>query len=95
MILITGATGTNGRFVVQALLEAGARVRAMVQDPAKGADLAQRGAELAAADFDKPETRAAAPALSAACCSLRSISDSSSGKDALSKLHKRPAFAIW
>src|SRR5215813_13590146 len=60
MILVTGATGTNGRFVAQALLETGARVRAMIQVPAKAADLERNGAELVAADFDKPETLAAA-----------------------------------
>jgi uncharacterized protein YbjT (DUF2867 family) len=56
MILVTGATGTNGRLVVQLLLGAGAAVRAMVQSTAKAADLAQAGAQLVAADFDKPET---------------------------------------
>src|SRR5262249_20613446 len=60
MILITGATGTNGRFVVQALLEAAATVRRVVQNAARGAGRAERGAELAAADFDQPETLAAA-----------------------------------
>src|SRR5499426_1141404 len=56
MILVTGATGTNGRLVVQALLAAGARVRAMVQDSSRAADLARTGAELAVADFDRAET---------------------------------------
>src|SRR5262249_3706384 len=56
MILVTGATGTNGRLVVQALLAAGARVRAMVQDSSRAADLARAGAELAVADFDRAET---------------------------------------
>ena len=56
MILVTGATGTNGRLVVQALLAAGAPVRAMVQDSARAADLARLGAELAVADFDRPDT---------------------------------------
>jgi uncharacterized protein YbjT (DUF2867 family) len=56
MILITGATGTNGSLVVQALLRARAPVRAMVQNPTKAADLRQAGAELVVADFDKPET---------------------------------------
>ena len=35
MILVTGATVTNGRLIVKALLQAGAPVRAMVQDPAR------------------------------------------------------------
>jgi uncharacterized protein YbjT (DUF2867 family) len=60
MILVTGATGTNGRLVVQVLLAAGARVRAMVQDPSRAADLQRAGAELAGADFDRPETLDAA-----------------------------------
>src|SRR5262245_31775449 len=60
MILVTGATGTNGRLVVQALLTAGARVRALVQDPSRAADLARAGAELVVADFDRPDTLDAA-----------------------------------
>lgn len=60
MILVTGATGTNGRLVVQLLLRAGAAVRAMVQSTAKAADLAQAGAQVVAADFDSPETLRAA-----------------------------------
>jgi uncharacterized protein YbjT (DUF2867 family) len=60
MILITGATGTNGRLVVQALLGAGARVRAMVQDRSRAADLERAGAELAVGDFDRPDTLDAA-----------------------------------
>jgi uncharacterized protein YbjT (DUF2867 family) len=51
-----GATGTNGRLVVKALLQAGAPVRAMVQDPTRAADLRQAGAELVVADFDRPHT---------------------------------------
>src|SRR5262245_43377708 len=60
MILVTGATGTNGRVAVQLLLRAGAAVRAMVQDTAKAADLAQAGAQVVAADFDIPEMLRAA-----------------------------------
>jgi uncharacterized protein YbjT (DUF2867 family) len=56
MILVSGATGTNGRLVVQLLLRAGAAVRAMVQSTAKAGDLAQAGAQVVAADFEKPET---------------------------------------
>jgi uncharacterized protein YbjT (DUF2867 family) len=52
MILITGATGTNGRLVVHALLKAGRPVRAMVQDPARADDLQRAGAHLVSADFD-------------------------------------------
>src|SRR5262245_42589064 len=56
MILVTGATGTNGRLVVQELLRAGAPVRAMVQDLAKAADLQRAGAQLVVGDFDRPDT---------------------------------------
>ena len=56
MILVTGATGTNGRLIVKALLQAGVPVRAMVQDPTRAADLRQDGAELVVADFDRPHT---------------------------------------
>jgi uncharacterized protein YbjT (DUF2867 family) len=58
MILVTGATGTNGRLVVEALLQAGTSVRAMVQDPTRAVDLRQAGADLVVADFDKPDTLA-------------------------------------
>jgi len=60
MILITGATGTNGRLVVEALLAGGARVRAMVQDPSRAAPLHRAGAELVVADFDRADTLDAA-----------------------------------
>jgi uncharacterized protein YbjT (DUF2867 family) len=55
MILITGATGTNGHLVVEALLQAGVSFRAMVQNASKATDL-QRERNLVVADFDKPET---------------------------------------
>src|SRR5215813_3639354 len=60
MILVTGATGTNGRLVAHALLRAGHPVRAMVQDPAAAGDLQQAGARLVAGDFDRDETLDAA-----------------------------------
>lgn len=61
-VLVTGATGTQGTSVVNALLEGGHRVRALVRDPAsKGAAaLAARGVELARGDFDHPDTITAA-----------------------------------
>jgi len=61
MILVTGATGTNGRLVVDALLRAGVGVRAMVQSPAKSAGFVEAGAESAVADFDKPATLTGMP----------------------------------
>jgi nucleoside-diphosphate-sugar epimerase len=90
MIFVTGATGTNGRFVVQALRETGARVRAMVQVPAKAADLERSGAELVAGDFDKPErSQRRSPASSAAYCCRRSISAWSSGRAASSRRQEK------
>lgn len=59
-ILITGATGTVGSLTAQALLDAGARVRVAVRDPAKAAALAARGAEVVAFDYDDASTFAAA-----------------------------------
>ena len=56
MILITGATGTNGRLVVQSLLNAGRQVRAMVQDPTRASDLQQAGAQLVRGNFDTGDT---------------------------------------
>jgi len=56
MILVTGATGTNGRLVVQALLRAGQPVRAMVQDLSRAADLERLGAQVVVGDFDRPDS---------------------------------------
>jgi NAD(P)H dehydrogenase (quinone) len=57
-ILVTGATGQLGRLVVQSLL---GRVPAdhivvAVRDPAKAADLAAKGVEVRAANYDQPES---------------------------------------
>jgi NmrA-like family len=73
MILVTGATGTNGRFVVQALLAASVRVRAMVQDSSRAMDLQRAGAELVAADFDQPGTLDAALAGVDGCLLLSAV----------------------
>src|SRR5215470_13034104 len=73
MILVTGATGTNGRLVVELLLRARAAVRAMVQSTAKAADLARAGAEVVAADFDKPATLRAALANVERCLLLSAV----------------------
>lgn len=56
MILVTGATGTNGRLVVRALLDGGTSVRAMVQTGSRADDLERAGAELVVADFDRAES---------------------------------------
>ncbi|GAB2525459.1 SDR family oxidoreductase [Microbacterium petrolearium] len=62
-ILVTGATGHLGRLVVDSLLARGvdpATVRAGARDTAKAADLAARGVQVVALDYDRPETVAAA-----------------------------------
>lgn len=59
-ILVTGATGNTGRAVVDALVERGSRVRAMVRTQADRSKL-RPGVEVAVADFD--DTRAVAAAL--------------------------------
>jgi uncharacterized protein YbjT (DUF2867 family) len=56
MILITGATGNNGRELVRQLVAAGQRVRALVRNPAKAADLKGTDVELAVGDFDQSAT---------------------------------------
>jgi NAD(P)H dehydrogenase (quinone) len=60
MIVVTGATGSLGRLVIDALLEQvpAGEVAAVVRDPAKAADLAARGVELRVADYSQPETLA-------------------------------------
>jgi uncharacterized protein YbjT (DUF2867 family) len=73
MILVTGATGTNGRFVVQALLAASVRVRALVQDSSRATDLQRAGAELVFADFDQPGTLDAALAGVERCLLLSAV----------------------
>lgn len=56
MILVTGATGTNGQELVRQLTAVGQDVRALVRDPAKAAGLRAKNVELVAGDFDQPET---------------------------------------
>jgi NAD(P)H dehydrogenase (quinone) len=55
MLTVTAATGHLGRLVVLGLLDAGvpaAEVVAVVRDPAKAADLADRGVQVRVADYD-------------------------------------------
>ena len=61
-IAVFGATGNQGGSVVNALLDRGATVRALVRDPesAKAQSLAERGVELAAADAADPASLAQA-----------------------------------
>lgn len=53
-VAVTGASGQLGRLVVEALLTAGERPVAIVRDPAKVADLAERGAVVRQASYDDP-----------------------------------------
>src|SRR5436190_1223546 len=59
LILVTGATGTVGREVAQALAKAGHMPRAVVRDPSKAASLSAV-IEIAKADLLQPETLRAA-----------------------------------
>ena len=62
LVAVVGATGQQGGATATALLDAGARVRALVRDPAKPAAraLADRGAELVSADLTDPASVRAA-----------------------------------
>lgn len=61
MILITGATGTTGREVVEELRRLGAKdVRALVRDPTRADFIRAAGFEAVAGDFERPETLGAA-----------------------------------
>lgn len=58
-IAVTGATGHLGRLVIESLLDQGispSNIVAAVRNPAKAADLAERGIEVREADYTKPET---------------------------------------
>lgn len=52
MILVTGATGTNGVELIRQLSDTAERVRALVRDPAKAAALLPDMVELARGDLD-------------------------------------------
>lgn len=56
MIVVTGATGQLGRLVIEALLKElpPAQIVAAVRDPAKAADLANRGIQVRKADYTQP-----------------------------------------
>lgn len=60
MILITGATGNNGQELIRQLTAMGQRVRALIRKPAEAAKLDGSNIEVAAGDFDQPETLEAA-----------------------------------
>ncbi|MFT7521030.1 MAG: nucleoside-diphosphate-sugar epimerase [Kiritimatiellia bacterium] len=59
-VAVTGATGFVGSHIVDALLHAGATVRAVVRNPGKASRLRELGVEIAQADItDPPALRAA------------------------------------
>jgi NAD(P)H dehydrogenase (quinone) len=63
MIAVTGATGHLGRLVVTGLLDAGVpadQVVAVVRDPAKATDLADRGVQVRQAEYSDPTALKAA-----------------------------------
>ncbi|MER6014241.1 SDR family oxidoreductase [Streptomyces bluensis] len=57
-IVVTGASGNLGRFVIEGLLEKipAEQVTAVVRSEEKGADFAARGVRIAVADYNTPET---------------------------------------
>jgi uncharacterized protein YbjT (DUF2867 family) len=56
MILVTGATGNNGRELVKELTARGVPLRALVRSRAHARAIALPGVEIREADFDYPET---------------------------------------
>lgn len=60
MILITGATGTNGSELVKQLSNDGVRVRALVRSRAKASAIEGANVEIVEGDLGKPETLDAA-----------------------------------
>ncbi len=60
MYAVLGVTGNTGKVVANRLLDAGASVRVVVRDAAKGAVFAARGAEVATADLLDTDALAAA-----------------------------------
>ncbi|MGW6857554.1 SDR family oxidoreductase [Streptomyces xanthophaeus] len=61
-IVVTGATGSLGRLVIEELLERvpAERVAVVVRDKEKAADLAARGIDVRVADYDEPAALAGA-----------------------------------
>ena len=60
MILVIGATGTNGRVLIERLLAANQPVRALVRDRSKATNLGRGQIELAQGDLDQPASLDAA-----------------------------------
>jgi nucleoside-diphosphate-sugar epimerase len=59
-VLVTGATGFTGSHLARALVSGGRRVRALVRDLGRGADLRASGVELVAGDLRDPAALAKA-----------------------------------
>jgi uncharacterized protein YbjT (DUF2867 family) len=60
MILVIGATGTNGSEIVGQLAAAGQNVRALARNPARASGLARPGVEVVAGDLDDADSLDAA-----------------------------------
>jgi NAD(P)H dehydrogenase (quinone) len=59
-IVVTGASGTLGRLVAEAVLDRTRDVVLVTRDPSKLDDLAGRGAEIRHGDFSDPDSLASA-----------------------------------
>jgi uncharacterized protein YbjT (DUF2867 family) len=60
MILVVGATGTNGRELVRQLAASGQQVRAMIRDPSRAGGISSANVEVVAGDLDQPSSLAEA-----------------------------------
>lgn len=56
MILVTGATGSNGKEIIQRLASQNAQVRAMVRNCNRASEIADLNIEVVEGNFDQPET---------------------------------------
>jgi len=54
-VLVTGATGFTGGALTRALVQRGARVRALVRDPSRAEELSRQGVEIAPGDIRDAE----------------------------------------
>jgi uncharacterized protein YbjT (DUF2867 family) len=60
MILVTGATGTNGTEILKRLAKGGVHMRAMVRNRERASTIALPHVDVVEGDFDRPETLLAA-----------------------------------
>ncbi|MBD2309601.1 SDR family oxidoreductase [Chroococcidiopsis sp. FACHB-1243] len=60
MLLVTGATGNNGKEIVKQLVGQNVQVRAMVRDRHRANAIAEANVEIVEGDFNRPETLLAA-----------------------------------